>query len=366
VKGSPGRFSRHAPEVTSPLTGWRPVRAGGAIALAVSLAALLVAPTALAADRAAGAPRAFCASTGPIIASSITSPVNISTCPIQGRQILMNMGSGVMGVGISVPPLNRGIANYALTTHGEYELKAVNEHGIVTVTASYPRKAVAAPASSRRRDPACSENYFNFGGGFWQSSNAEPTELWYYNESTASRAGLSVSASLADLRAGNYNMTTGQNNCGLQTNAFPVHGGFEGNTSRYANIDSNGDKTSKYPDGQNTLSFGPYDAAEVAKGVLANTVTLWNTNSDAMIEADIYIGSNRGLVDTFPSPCNQKFDLQTVITHEWGHSYGLAHEYSGPDEVMWPSIGQCQGGLRRHLGDGDYNGMSALYGYIVR
>ena len=362
MNGSPGRFSRHAVRAASPLTRWRPVKAGGAIALAASLVVLLAAPTALAADRAAGDPRAFCTSAGPILASSITSPVKLSTCPIQGRQLLMNMGGGVLGVGISIPPPNRGIANYAMTTHGEYELKAVNEHGMVTVTASYPPKLTAAPA--RRSDPACSENYFNFGGGFWQSSNAEPTELWYYNESTASRAGLSALATLADIRAGNYNMTTGQNNCGFLTNAFPVHGAFEGNTGLFANIDSNGDKTSKFPDGQNTVSFGPYDAAEVAKGVLANTVTLWNGNSQAMIEADIYVGSNRGLVDTLPANCNGQSDLQTVMTHEWGHSYGLGHEFSGPDEVMYPSRPTCQAGLRRHLGEGDYDGMSALYGFV--
>jgi hypothetical protein len=74
----------------------------------------------------------------------------------------------------------------------------------------------------------------------------------------------------------------------------------------------------------------------------------------------IYVGSNRGLVDTLPANCNGQSDLQTVMTHEWGHSYGLGHEMSGPDEVMYPSRPTCQAGLRRHLGEGDYDGMSAL------
>jgi hypothetical protein len=161
-------------------------------------------------------------------------------------------------------------------------------------------------------------------------------------------------------------MTTGQNNCGFLTNAFPVHGGFEGNTSLYANIDSNGDRTSKFPDGQNTVSFGPFDAAQPAKGTDAITLTTWNTNSQAMIESDMYIGSNRGIVDTLPANCSGKLDLQTIVTHEWGHSYGLAHETSGPDEVMFPNKPYCQPGLRRHLGEGDYDGMAALYGYVVR
>lgn len=143
---------------------------------------------------------------------------------------------------------------------------------------------------------------------------------------------------------------------------FPVHGGFEGNTSAYANINSSAQCTSKFPDGQNTVSWGPFDSS--AAGTEAVTCVTWNSGSLAMIEADIYLGSNVGMVDSLPSNCSSAgdsdLDLQTIVTHEWGHAYGLAHETSGPDEVMYPYKSYCQ--LRRHLGEGDYNGMSSLYG----
>jgi hypothetical protein len=186
--------------------------------------------------------------------------------------------------------------------------------------------------------------------------------LWYYNESTASRAGLTVSATENDIRADNNNMTTGQNNCGFATNVFPVHGSFQGNTSKFANINSSAQCTSNFPDGQNTVSFGPFDSS--AAGTEAVTCVTWNSGSLAMIEADIYVGSNVGMVDTLPSNCasagDLDLDLQTIVTHEWGHAYGLAHETSGPDEVMYPFKNYCQ--LRRHLGEGDYDGMASLYG----
>jgi matrixin len=48
-----------------------------------------------------------------------------------------------------------------------------------------------------------------------------------------------------------------------------------------------------------------------------------------------------------------------ISTHEWGHAFGLAHETSGADQVMYPYKNPCE--LRRHLGKGDYAGMNAMY-----
>jgi hypothetical protein len=78
-----------------------------------------------------------------------------------------------------------------------------------------------------------------------------------------------------------------------------------------------------------------------------------------MTEADIAIGNNRGLVDKLPKKCANKYDLQTVLTHEWGHVFGLAHETRGADEVMYPFTSPCT--VKRRLGDGDWHGMSSMY-----
>lgn len=335
----------------------RPHRAGAFLAAMLSLCVVMV-PAASAAGTASAVP-AYCSANGPVVVTSVTMSVRLSACSLQGRQILMPMANGRLGVGVYVPKPGMTVANFTLTRYGEYELKAGNMKGVLYVTTVSPAAVVRARPDT---DAACGENGFNTEGGFWQSSNAEPTELWYYNESTVSRAGLNLSATITDIRDGNYNMTTGQNNCGFQTGVFPVHGGFEGNTSLFANINSSGNCTSKFPDGQNTVSWGPFDSS--ASGTQAVTCTTWNSSSLAMIEADIYLGSNVGMVDSLPSNCSSAgladLDLQTIVTHEWGHSYGLAHETSGPDEVMYPNKSYCQ--LRRHLGEGDYDGMASIYG----
>lgn len=325
----------------------------GTAALLFGAIALTAAPSAGAATDAAPA---FCHGSTAINAMSVSSPLTLSQCPIQGRLLRIPLGDGRFVADIDVPPAGRTVGNATLTRDGEFEVIASNVKGVLsvrTLTPTTPQSGMAPAA-----DPACSENAYNTEGAFWQSVNVEPTLLWYYNEATASRAGLTVSGTEADIRGGNTNMTTGQNNCGYATGVFPVHGAFEGNTGLYANIDSSGACTSKFPDGQNTVSFGPFDSS--ASGTEA--VTCWTSNSStrAMTEADIYIGSNVGMVDALPANCSSSLDLQTIVTHEWGHAYGLAHETSGPDEVMYPTKSYCQ--VRRHLGEGDYNGMASLYG----
>jgi hypothetical protein len=290
---------------------------------------------------------AFCAGTADINAGLVTTSIKLKDCAIQGRRVVLARHDGGAGPAVSVPPEGQGVGDAVLTTAGEYELAVTNTAGVVSVKTSAPGGApVMAPAV----DAACGQSAYNLEGAHWTS-----TLRWYYNQSTVSRAGLGVSATLSDVRAGNYNLTTGQNNCGYATGAFNVAGSYQGNTSLFANIDSSAACTSRFPDGQNTVSWGPFNSS--AAGTLA--VTCYHWNGSTMTEADTYLGSNVGMVDTFPSSCSGKYDLQSISTHEWGHAFGLAHETSGPDEVMYPYKSACA--LRRHLGKGDYAGMNAMY-----
>jgi len=248
-----------------------------------------------------------------------------------------------------------GIGGVALTTNGEYMLTAANADGILHIHWSAP----SAHPGRASPDPACRENAFKYEGPLWANSGT-PTDAWFYNESTASRAHLAVSATTSDIKQAATNMTHGINNCGFAEGTFGVRSVFKGNTGKFANLTSSAKCSSKFPDGQNTMSFGPFDSSH--PNTLAVTCFAWKTDSngtEAMVEADTYIGSNRHMVDKFPSHCTNSFDLQSTMTHEFGHAFGMDHETSGTHEVMYPFESPCA--LRRHLGGGDWSGMAGLY-----
>ena len=335
----------------------RPRFLPGLTVLVLAIGAASATDAATAAASAAAATPSFCATAGPIAASAIPASLDLRSCPIEGRLIVRSAGASHMG--LHVPPPGRGVGAYALTTTGDYMLTATNAGGRLTVSTSDPAiqtptaSAIPARPTAAATDPACNELGVAYTGKFWVT-----TLNWYYNQSTVSRAGLDGIATRDAIRQANRNMTLGINNCGFSQQGFRAYGAYQGTTSLYANINSSADCTTRFPDGQNTNSWGPFDSS--APTTLALTCWAWNDGSAFTTEADTYLGSNRGIVTSFSPFCSGKYDLETVMTHEWGHSYGLHHETSGPDEVMYPYSPVC--GLRRHLGWGDYAGMVHLYG----
>jgi hypothetical protein len=310
-------------------------------------------------------PASFCGGTAAIPMAALKSQVNLSNCPIQGRLVIRDVAGAQIGV--HVPPPGHTEGGVATTKSGDYILAVTNKNGHVTATASFPAvQAKSLPPKSNltpaATDPACNELAVGYLGFVW-----DETLKWYYNESTASRAGLDGPTTLAAIRAANSNLTTGQNNCGWPSGSgtFGSYiggvalGAYQGTTTLYANINSAAQCTSKFPDGQNTVSWGPFDSAH--DGYLAYTCYDFHTTGDNFaIEADTYLGSNSYIYTTEPANCDADYDLETVMTHEWGHAYGLDEETTDPDEVMYAYIVDC--GNRRHLGWGDYEGMANLYG----
>lgn len=325
-------------------------------ALALTIGMIAGPGTATAATTSRAAPP-FCAGSGPIPAAAVSSPLNLATCPIQGRTLVMSFNNGRPGPEVRVPGTGLRLTTDILTTSGDYMLSAANNYGYLTVRQSRPPAHPAAASPAASTDVACAESDFAYTGYYWNQ-----TDKYYINQSTISqRTNLDAAAAVTNLRDGNYNMTTGQNNCGWATGVFKAYGAYQGDTTKYANITSDATPSSNFPDGQNTLSFGPFSSTALANGDLAVTAVQSYTASGVVQEADIYFGSNVGLQNACAFPfTGSTYDLQSIATHEWGHAYGLDHEYTGFDEVMYPTARPCPQ-QRRHLGDGDYAAMKALY-----
>ncbi|HSV64387.1 MAG TPA: matrixin family metalloprotease [Mycobacteriales bacterium] len=64
-----------------------------------------------------------------------------------------------------------------------------------------------------------------------------------------------------------------------------------------------------------------------------------------------------------PVRCSGAYDVQSVLTHEQGHTFGLSHVdlTTHSTQVMATAIGACDTS-KRLLGMGDYTGLARLYG----
>ncbi|MFL6074973.1 MAG: matrixin family metalloprotease [Mycobacteriales bacterium] len=319
--------------------------AAGALALTAPAAAQAMPGT-------GGAVPAFCGGTGPIRAADLAAAVSLNGCELRGRLVVQSAGAA--HIGVRVPPPGRAEGAEAATTSGDRVLVVSNTGGHVSATTSFRPVPAPAPADvTPATDPACNELAAAYLGFVWVE-----TLNWFYNQSTVSRAGLDGPTTRDEIRQANRNITLGINNCGWSETGFGAFGAYQGTTDKFANINSAAECTSKFPDGQNTVSWGPFDSNEA--DTLALTCFEYDTGGNRFaIEADTYLGSNRRLVTSFSPFCSDSFDLQSVMTHEWGHSYGLDH-VNAPHLVMYDFQSACA--LRRHLGEGDYAGMAHLYG----
>lgn len=87
-----------------------------------------------------------------------------------------------------------------------------------------------------------------------------------------------------------------------------------------------------------------------------------------MKEVDITIDkgdtSYKWLIGLPRSTCQNGYDLEAAMTHEWGHGHGLGHALPDGEhrqQTMSRFITPCST-FQRTLGYGDYLGMWHIYG----
>ena len=110
------------------------------------------------------------------------------------------------------------------------------------------------------------------------------------------------------------------------------------------------------------VSFGT-----LPQGTLAQTCTIYeiDDHSNRTKWSDILLNKASFNWTTNPGArsCRSRYDLESVVTHERGHTFGLDHvsEVSHRNLTMSPSInGPCQSS-ERSLGLGDWRGLDRKY-----
>lgn len=80
-----------------------------------------------------------------------------------------------------------------------------------------------------------------------------------------------------------------------------------------------------------------------------------------MTEADIRIDtSSRSWVTTTSGCTGTKYDLRSVVTHEFGHAIGIDHAAQADNQTMSPTMSSCSS-TARYLGSGDWRSMYVQY-----
>ncbi len=312
--------------------------------LAAVSAALVLA---VAPAHAAPAP-AVCRTDSTIDATALAHPVPAGGCDLVGRLVRIPGGPGVH---VPAPGITVGVAADGVAH--DYDLSVTNDGG--RISASYDEHAPAAtqPVQPASGDLGCSQTDRAGVGANWLRHSTVP---WYYTKSTVARNTRITDRTSAQvhLQRAAHNVSAAVTNC----SGRPVPGignVYKGNTTRYANIDSSGACTSKFPDSQSTVSWGPFKSGSGTLGIAC-----WAATRGRIWEADIYLASNQSILANLPGRgCRNLWDEESVATHEFGHFFGMAHS-GGNWLTMYRSTPQCST-FERTLGRGDMNEMATLY-----
>jgi hypothetical protein len=146
-----------------------------------------------------------------------------------------------------------------------------------------------------------------------------------------------------------HNVTWARNRCG-RPDRVHSKGWFTNRTTRWANVSSGGGCTGG--DGQSTISFGSLPYPSVAM------TCVYGVRNGVASEADIRVNTNARWALGLGACSGSELLLESVMTHEFGHVYGLGHTHSSPWMTMAPLIRYCDAGPTT-LGLGDLLGLEA-------
>jgi hypothetical protein len=178
------------------------------------------------------------------------------------------------------------------------------------------------------------------------------TYEWHLNPANAA-AGMNAASAKSAIVASLNHVKNVTNNCGYSDTVDAVSE-YQSDVTNRANFTSTGCGTR---DGQSVWDFG----GKINSEKVAATCQ-WIADGD-LLEADTRFNTDvfNFTTDGTSVACSEKYDVQSIATHESGHIFGLADLPDGHDNLtMYHKASQCSI-KRRSLGAGDVLGMQSLY-----
>lgn len=184
--------------------------------------------------------------------------------------------------------------------------------------------------------------------------HVDGTLSWRFNAGSSPGGNAVADVEAALIRAAG-NITKSRNSCGL-ADLVDVKHAYAGRTTKGAQIGA--DATCKAQgNGLDSVGFGA-----LPEGVLGLACVFYD-GTGAVVEADIRLNAARAWYAEQPASCTNRYSIEAVATHEFGHVFGLGHVAEGAhgNLTMSPQInGPCQSS-EATLGRGDVLGLRAKY-----
>jgi hypothetical protein len=242
--------------------------------------------------------------------------------------------------GALLPRLGTAEQHDAVTDSGPAGLTGVVREEIGTGIAQ-----AATATVTREIQSACRDRGYSLDK--WKVTS---TYRWHYNSTGAPKTVASTAVRALTNATGT--ITRGTNNCGIRASLTSKQS-YRGKIARRAQIGSDGTCTGN--DGYSVASW-----MRMSSGALAITCTYYAKGK--VVASDVVINTKYAWFTTTPKGCRYSFDLQSVMTHERGHTFGLGHvspnSHSG--QTMTTTVPPCNI-TKRTLGGGDMAGLIRLY-----
>lgn len=304
--------------------------------------------------------------------------VNLEDCPVGGRPIVDH------GAGATLPPRGEGVHNEVLTTTGAQELKIEHHTDGTIIVEHVGDEADHSLSGETQYEPEPSPFYrppwdkvgttspgqcADDGLPEDKDQRLESNLQWYFNRSTTPDYGtydLTPDAAEAEIRQAGVNVATARNSCGY-TDVVPVGLSYEGSTTAPTDVTLNGVCDGSL-DGKSVVAFGSLSNLTLAAECTGFVVK--DFADDPIVESDIKINrSDYRWTNAAPSTCKDRtpgrYNLEALMTHERGHTFGLGHTEGTENQHRWmtmsPNInGPCQNS-EVTLGKGDVEGLVRTY-----
>lgn len=251
---------------------------------------------------------------------------------------------------VRLPSRGRGVVASVLTTRGDYLLNVARRN-------DGSLKIQRGPAAQDQEQNAAVISGCTSSAFVKLGTKVKGSYAWKYNGRGAP-ANVAGSA-LVNIKTATNNITNGVDDCGIAGKPR-VGNSYTGSTAATPGVQS----TATCPSASTADLVNVTGWKSLTKaGVLATTCTHFYVADNTVADSDVAINTRVRWV-TATSGCSNAYDLQGVMTHERGHTYGLGHPAQTAANnglTMDATVPTCDY-YARTLGRGDLLGLFSIYG----